>query len=908
MASHRIPVVTQPPGSRIGQYDLIALIGKGGMGEVYSARDRRLGRQVAIKILPPEFTSDPDRVQRFTREARVLATLNHPAIATIHGLEDADGVSAIVMELVEGQTLAERIQRGPMTVSGALAFANQLADALDAAHDKGVIHRDLKPANIKVTPAGAIKVLDFGLAKSDAGARSASEAVRTGDAVHVTGLPTINETAPGVLLGTAAYMSPEQARGQALDKRTDIWAFGCVLFEMLTGRSPFARDTVPDTMAAVLEHEPEWNALSANTPDIVVRALRACLEKDPRRRLRDLGDWALAAEPTGQKAARPGVRSWIPWAALVACVGVGGLLLANRPVPSSVEPALPTRFDIPAGVALLESGQFSISPDGRHLVFAGLGDDRMIRLWIRSFDAPEVRPLIGTEAEVAQVIPPVFWSPDSQFIAFYADGKIMKVSRVGGTVPEVVCQVPSTAVGGSWNERGDIIAGNAAGGLTRCSAAGGPSSTITAVNETGPGPVDHLLPSFLPDGRHFIYFQAWRGDPSRSGIYLGDLELPPDKQPQERLQATGFGGVFVGGDGDAGHLLFVRDAMLLAAPFDGRRLAFTGEPQAVANALGAFRDTAFFSASPTTVVYRGVASDTQLTWLDRQGKILGHAGDPGPFTRLALSPDGTRAIVVRENRLNRYDQDLWTHDLVRNTATRFTSDLPSESAPAWSPDGAEVWYAGGTGGGDVHRKLSNGTGAASVVLSAKNAPLVNPATTSLSMSAWANGQALVFTATSRTGTRQDLWILPPGPEAKPVPLIEQEFDQTDGQLSRDGRWLAYVSNESGANEVFVRSVSAGSAGLPVLGSSVVVSRGGGQEPRWRGDSRELLYQTLTGAIMAVPIASGSVGTPIELMRLPGILPDWGLSPDGQRLLVAIPTKPTAATQFSVVLNWRTLLR
>jgi Tol biopolymer transport system component len=532
----------------------------------------------------------------------------------------------------------------------------------------------------------------------------------------------------------------------------------------------------------------------------------------------------------------------------------------------------------------------------------------MIRLWIRSFDAPEVRPLIGTEAEVAQVIPPMFWSPDSQFIAFYADGKIMKVSRAGGTVPEVVCEVPGTAVGGSWNERGDIIAGNTGGGLTRCSVAGGPSSTITAVNATGPPPVDHLLPSFLPDGRHFVYFQAWRGDASRSGIYLGDLDLSPDKQPQERLVATGFGGVFVGGDDDAGHLLFVRDGTLLAAPFDGRRLAFAGEPQPVASALGAFRDTAFFSASPTAVVYRGVAADMQLTWLDRQGKVLGRAGDPGPFNRLALSPDGTLAMVVRENRLNRFDQDLWTVDLVRNYATRFTSDLLFESAPAWSPDGAEVWYAGGAGGGDIHRKASNGTGAGSMVLSAKNPPLVNPATTSLSLSAWANGQALVFNATSRTGTRQDLWMLPPGPEAKPVPLLEQEFDQTDGRMSPDGRWLAYVSNESGSNEVFLRSVTADSAGLPVLGSSIVVSRGGGQEPRWRGDSRELLYQSLTSTIMAAPISAGSVGAPIELFRLPGILSDWGVSPDGQRLLVGIPTQPSAAPQFSVVLNWRTLLR
>jgi hypothetical protein len=304
-----------------------------------------------------------------------------------------------------------------------------------------------------------------------------------------------------------------------------------------------------------------------------MRALRACLEKDPRRRLRDLGDWDLTVEPAAAVPSPSGRLQWIPWAvALACCVGTGAWLLLSKDRQDPA-PAPPTRFDIPAGVTLSESGQFSISPDGRHLVFAGIGDDRMIRLWIRSFDAPEVRPLIGTEAEVAQVIPPMFWSPDSQFIAFYADGKIMKVSRLGGTVPEVVCQVPRTAVGGSWNTGGDIIAGNVNGALTRCSAAGGPSSTITAVNETDRGRVDHLLPSFLHDGRHFIYFQAWRGDPSRSGIYLGDLDLPPDKQPQERLLATGFGGVFVGGDGDAGHVLFVRDATLMAAPFDGRRLA-----------------------------------------------------------------------------------------------------------------------------------------------------------------------------------------------------------------------------------------------------------------------------------------------------------------------------------------------
>src|SRR5688572_23528226 len=450
-------------GARRGPYEITATIGAGGMGEVYRARDTKLERDVALKILPEAFARDPERLARFEREAKTLAALNHPHIAHIHGLEESDGVPTLVLEFVDGPTLADRIAQGPIPIEEALTIARQIAEAVEAAHEQGIIHRDLKPANIKVRIDGTVKVLDFGLAK-------ALDPTSAG-AADVSASPTITAAAPmtaaGVLLGTAAYMSPEQARGQAVDKRTDIWAFGCVLFEMLTGRSPFERSTATDTSAAVLEHDPDWPAIPANTPPGVVRILRRCLEKDPRRRLRDLGDWDLAIEPDViGRSGRTGPPSrnwlqWLPWAALAGCVGVGGLFLANRTAPSPAAPAPPTRFDIPAGVSLSESGQFSISPDGRHLVFAGIGDDRMIRLWIRSFDAPEVRPLIGTEAEVAQVIPPMFWSPDSQFIAFYADGKIMKVSRLGGTVPEVVCQVPRTAVGGSWNGRGDIKIGRA---------------------------------------------------------------------------------------------------------------------------------------------------------------------------------------------------------------------------------------------------------------------------------------------------------------------------------------------------------------------------------------------------------------------------------------------------------------
>jgi serine/threonine protein kinase/Tol biopolymer transport system component len=893
--------MTLPQGTRFGPYEVIALIGEGGMGEVYRARDSRLGRHVAIKILSREFTSDPDRVQRFEREARVLASVNHPHIATIHGVEDAEGMSALVMELVDGETLADRIVRGALPVPTALALAGQIADALDAAHERGIIHRDLKPSNVKVTSAGTIKVLDFGLAKSDTASRP-GRADGTPDVAGVTGLVTIDETAPGVLLGTAAYMSPEQARGQVVDKRTDIWAFGCVLFEMLTGRSPFVRATVPDMMAAVLEHEPDWAAIPGSTPEPVMRALRSCLEKDPRHRLRDFGDWTLTTDPGAQKTPAPIRRSWIPWAAaLVCCIGTAAwLLLSNdRKEPT---PAPLIRFDVPAAVELSESGQFSVSPDGRHLVFAGTGDDRILRLWVKSFDAPEIRPLPGTEAEVVPVIPPMFWSADSQFIAFYADGKIKRVARAGGS-PDVLCAVPAVAVGGSWSRDGIIVVGNANGPLLRCSADGKTAAAPVTANRPE---VRHLMPSFLPDGRHFVYLHVSRSDPSGNGLYLGDLQRPPDQQPGDRLLATGFGGAYVPAADGKGHLLFVRDGALFAVAFDPDRQLITGEPVTLATPVGAFLDTAFFTASMNAVVYRSARSDFQLTWLDRRGTVLGRVAEPGPFSGLALSPDGLRAVAVRENQLNRADQDLWMVDLVRNTTNRFTTDPSIEAAPAWSPDGKEIWYTVGTGQGEILRKATSGATAAAMVFSSTSSPDINPSTTTLSMSASPAGDILWFTVGAFTRTRNDLWMLRQGAGQKPVPVLQQDLDQSDGHLSPDGRWLAYVSNESGSPEVLVRTITLGD-GAPVLGDSLVVSSGGGKSPRWRADSRELLYQTFAGTIMSASVVSEIIGAPVEVTRVPGALSDWGLSADGQRFLVGLPTKQAASPPFTVLVNWQSSL-
>jgi eukaryotic-like serine/threonine-protein kinase len=496
----------------------------------------------------------------------------------------------------------------------------------------------------------------------------------------------------------------------------------------------------------------------------------------------------------------------------------------------------------------------------------------------------------------------MFWSPDSQFIAFNAAGKIRRVARAGGA-PDVLCDVPAVAVGGSWNRDGVILVGNGSGPLLRCSADGKTAATPVTVSR---GAVRHLMPSFLPDGRHFVYLQVSRPDPSGNGLYLGDLERLPDQQPSDRLLATGFGGAYVPAADGNGYLLFVRDGTLFAVAFDPNRQLIAGEPMTLAQPVGSFIDTAFFTASMGAVVYRSPRSDFQLTWLDRHGTVLGRVAEPGPFSRLALSPDGLRAIAVRENQLNRADQDLWMVDLVRNRTTPFTSDPSFESAPAWSPDGKEIWYTVGTGQGEILRKATSGATAAATVFSSVSSPDINPASASLSVSASPAGNILCFTVAASTGTRNDVWMLRQGAGEKPVPLLQQDLDQSDGHLSPDGRWLAYVSNESGSPEVLVRTITLG-AGAPVLGEIVVVSRGGGKSPRWRADSRELLYQTLAGTIMSASVVSEIIGAPVEVTRVPGALSDWGLSADGQRFLVGLPTKQAASPPFTVLLNWQSLL-
>jgi Tol biopolymer transport system component/tRNA A-37 threonylcarbamoyl transferase component Bud32 len=872
------------------------------MGEVYRARDTKLERDVAIKTLPQEVADDPDRLARFEREARVLASMNHPHIGAIYGFEDAttsDGlrVRGLVLELVEGDTLADRVMRGPIPVSEALAMARQIAAALDAAHQRGIVHRDLKPANVKITPAGVVKVLDFGLAKTSA------DDLRDRGAM----LATIEGTREGVVLGTTPYMSPEQARGLPLDKRTDIWAFGCVLFEMLSGRRAFAGPTISDTIATILQREPDWSAIPRQTPPGVLRLTKRCLEKDPERRLRDLGDADLAIEgPATVAAANPSPR-WMLWTATAvaaaAVVAVAALTLTRpRIVPPA--PAAAVRFQIPASVNLAESGTFSLSPDGRHLVFPGTDAKGIFRLWIRSLDSLETTPLQGSETERdLNFLPPVVWSPDGRTIAFFSGGKLKRMDRTGG-LPRAVCDVPGVGVGGAWSTADVILVGNTAGGLVKCPAGGGPATPATALSPSLKDAA-HMLPVFLPDNRHFLYLRSSRSDPSETGLFIGDLDTPADRQSTERLVATPFGGGFVLGAAGDGHVLFVRGTTLMALPFDAERRVATGEPASVATGVGSFRDGAFFYAAGNALVYREAAPQFQLTWLDRRGETKGLVGEQTEFGGATLSPDATRVAMWRPSRVGGSSRELWLADVVRNTSTSFATE-PDGDVPAWSVDGRELYFILGTLGGSLNRKAVDGNRPTETLRrpGTSDGPLLLGGSP---MAATPDGRFVVFGVLDNK-TAIDLWVQPLAAAAKATPLLQQDFDQTDGQLSSDGRWLAYVSNESGINEVFLRPLTRDPVtGAPVVGSSLLVSRGGGMSPRWRKDARELFYQSRGGAVMAVTVDASSVGAPTELFRAPGIQAEWSVTADGQRFLVAAPGRQSAPA-FTIVLNWQSTLK
>jgi len=885
------------------------------MGEVYRARDSKLGRQVAVKVLPERFSRDTDRMARFERESRVLAALNHTNIATIYGVEDSGGSRALVMELVEGPTLADRLRAGPIPVAEVLPIARQICDALEYAHEHGVIHRDLKPANIKVTPDDAVKVLDFGLAKALEGDPAS---------IDIATSPTMSRmaTQAGILLGTAAYMSPEQAKAKSLDRRTDIWSFGCVLYEMLTGTMAFRGETVTDTLAAVIKEDPDWSKLPADAPVRVRVLLQRCLQKDPKQRLRDIGDARIsldeviagAPESAPPVSASIGVpKGWRAW----LTTGVAGLfaistlllgfLYLQRTPASSAEI---TRFEIPLPQKVTPSGGFQLSPDGRKLAFIARASDGQTRVWVRPFDTLEAHPLDGTEAAGD-----VFWSPDSRFLAFAISGKLKKIESSGGP-PLPICDL-SSFLGGAWGRDDEIVFGTI-DGLVRVAASGGSPVPLT----TG---ASAAAASLLPDGDHFFYTRV-AGNPSETGVYIGSTKKKPNEQLSARLlpdiSAVAYAPSL---DPSVGYLLFLRgtpvvggSGTLMAQRFNTRRLELDGEAVPVAERVS------LFSASTTGILsyaqgsqavnlvgMRGIL-DGQLTWFDREGRILDALGDLGSYRTLALSPDGKRVVFDRGDPQNPNIRNLWLYEFARGTTTRFTFDSGQDFDPVWSPDGGRIAFTSAKGGVfDLYQKTSDMAGDDEVLYKSGEAK---------ASSSWSPDGRFLLYFNPVPPVRQ--WLLPLGgtvADRKPIRVDNSDFDEGAGRISPDGRWVAYSSGESGRTEIYVRPLDLSAAtGAPAGNAASVtgkwmVSKDGGTTPLWRHDGKELFYlSAVGGTAMAVEVNTTGIfqaGIPKPLFKVPNGVLFWDVAADGKRFLMAAPSGGSTAPQpFTVILNWQSALK
>jgi eukaryotic-like serine/threonine-protein kinase len=906
------------PGTRLGPYEILAAIGAGGMGEVYRARDAKLGRDVALKVLPEAFARDAERMARFQREAKVLASLNHPNIATIHGLDESGSTHALVMELVEGPTLADRIRSGPIPISEALPIAKQICEALEYAHERGIVHRDLKPANIKVTADDTVKILDFGLAKALEGDAAS---------IDISTSPTISRmaTQQGVLLGTAAYMSPEQAKGKAVDRRADIWAFGCVLYEMLTGKQAFQGESVTDTLAAVIRAEPDWSQLPASTPMRVRVLLQRCLQKDPKQRLRDIGDARISLDEvlSGAPEAAPSIggterpakqwRSWVTRGA-VGILALIAALLAFLYFHQKPPANHTVRFEIPAPQRTTLAAEFTLSPDGQKLAFIGTGTDGQTRLWVRRLDALEARPLDGTQG----VADWPMWSPDSHFLAFYAQGKLKKIESEGGP-PVTLCDCPQV-IGGGWNSEDKIIFGSPTG-IQEVSAAGGSPSALTSDGLS-------VAPFLLPDGRHFVYLHG-AIQAAGAGIYVGSLAMKPGEQSAKKLLGDLSPVAYApSSDPAVGHLLFVRGATvanapgtLMAQPFDTRRLELTGEAVPIAEQVS----NASFSVSATDVLVYVAGRTTQpgntqggvqgqLTWFDREGKVVGAFGDPGLYRTVALSPDGKRVAFDRADPQGPTIRNIWLYDFARGVTTRFTFDSGWDSDPVWSPDGSRMAFGSLRGSGqrfDLYQKTSNLTG--------EDELLFKSTSESKLPSSWsADGRFLLY---FKPNLPAHVWLLPlggTGSDHKPIPFSSSQFNEAAARFCPNGRWIAYSSDESGRDEIYVRPFDASGAvgssrDVPVTGKWMV-SKDGGRNPRWSHDGKELFYLSSAGGMMmTVPVSTTGVfqaGVPKALFKVPPEVLFYDVSSDGKRFLMAAPSAANTSAQppFTVVQNWQAGLK
>jgi Tol biopolymer transport system component len=890
------------PGTSLGSYEILASIGAGGMGEVYRARDLKLAREVAIKVLPGGFAQDPERLVRFEREAHFLASLNHPNIGAIYDLAESQGTKFLVLELVPGDTLADLIARGSVSVDEALAICRQISEALEAAHDKGIIHRDLKPANIKITPDGKVKVLDFGLGKL-------SEHVSSVALSQSPTMLTARASVEGVILGTAVYMSPEQTRGKEIDRRSDIWSFGCVVYELLTGKQAFEGETVTDLFVSILKSEPDWNALPAATPKSVRLLLSRCLQKDPRRRLQHIGEARIAMEdafvlpePPGtviqNEASRPVRRaSWVPAVAVLSTIIIAAtmILIYSRPVLDIrvvefvVGPPAGGVFEQAAGILFSAA---SISPDGRRLAFTARDASGKTVLWVRALNDPTLHPLPGTDGAALP-----FWSPDSRSLGFFAGGKLLRVDLAGGP-PQAIVET-TTSRSGTWNRDNLIVIGGINGSLYSVPATGGKPVTITKL---APGQVSHRSPWFLPDGHHYLYFA--QGTNEVSGVFVGAL----GSSESRRLLAADSGAVY----SPTGDLLFVRQGTLMRQSFDIQKLEPAGDPVTVAEHVGVNNNIGAFSISENGVLaYKtgDTSEDVKLTWVDRANKFIETLGEPGGYRGVDISRDGKRIAVHRHDGNG---GDIWVSESSNGPLSRLTFDpLRDNSSPVFSPDGSHIAFgAVENGKWRIYQKLAIGNSSEQLLMESdlNTAPM-----------SWSPDNKFLVLRVVDPATLGDE-VVYSFEDHKTRPLLNGATNELYAQISPNGKWIAYASNESGRAEVYVRPFPSGEGQWQL-------SYNGGVSPRWRADGQELFFLA-GGKMVAMKVNTSGSAFPHEpaqelfesgftnYAHSGGSFLSWAVSPDGQRFLLPRPAHSVDATgadnvatsPITVIFNWSATIK
>ncbi len=883
--------------SHFGHYKILAPLGKGGMGEVYRARDSRLNREVALKVLPTEFAQDADRLRRFEQEALATSALNHPNILTVHDFGLHDGTPFIVMELLEGTELRAPLKQRALPVRKAIDYAEQIAAGLAAAHEKGVVHRDLKPENLFVTNDGRLKILDFGLAKL----RSPRNTPVGSEVATQKQLTT-----PGTVMGTIAYMSPEQVRGEVVDHRSDIFSLGLILYEMLAGQRAFQAASQAETMAAIANAEPpDLTELNSKVTPQLDKIVRRCLEKKPERRFQTASDLGFSLEAFSSLSSsgkhrteavqaldtattKHGGIGWVAAGVLALALLALGVAYVRRPALE----AEPMRFSInPPEKAKLFDWP-TISPDGRTLAFIAEVDGKR-QLWVRPLNTTMARPLV----EIQDSLPIPFWSPDSQFIAYFESPRLKKIALTGGT-PEPLCEV-STRSGGTWSREGVILFGSG-GIIKRVSANGGAVTAITSV-DTARGDTYHTAPIFLPDGRHFLYHIS-NPDPAKTGVYLTALESGETRQllAVETRNAS----VAVNpADQSQGYVTFVREGALLAQPFDFSRNQLVGNPVRIAERVSVSATTRGFQAiyslaTNGVLILREKEADQQLTWFDRAGKKLGTVGATGQYSAPMLSPDGQRLAVGRANPQTQVG-DIHLFDLPGNAGTPFTFDPKQDQNPIWSPDGSRlIWISLRDGEANLFQKAASGAGQDKVLLrSAQRKEALD----------WsADGRFILYTEVSPQNAG-DIWVLPMEGERKPWAWLNTPGFQTNAVFSPDGKWITYTSDEAGPNQIYLQAFV---PGVPASGGKWQLSTNGGRKPQWRRDGRELYYLAADGKLMVVDITPGAelkAGTPKELFAPIGIQANasagYTLTGDGQRFLFVTSTEEASVPPFTVVLNW-----